>query len=155
MYVPQGRGKGDSMSSKVTVEEMNQVLANDLQFMGDLGMIFEHIEDGRVIARLPYSDKLLRPGGTLNGPAMMGMADAVLYAVVLSRIGMVKLAVTTSLTTNFLRRPKPVDLIAEGKLIKCGRSLAYGEVSLFTDGEQAEPVCHVTGTYSIPPESSR
>jgi uncharacterized protein (TIGR00369 family) len=139
----------------VSVEEMNRVLREDLSFMGDLGARFEDIADGRVLARLPYSDILLRPGGTINGPAMMGLADAVLYAVVLSRIGLVKLAVTTSLTANFLRRPKPGDLMAEGKLIKCGQRLAYGEVLLFIDGTDGDPVCHVTGTYSIPPKHDR
>lgn len=140
------------MTAKVSVAEMNRVLAEDLAFIGNLGAAFEELSDGHVVARLPYSELLLRPGGTINGPAMMGLADAVLYAVVLSRIGMVKLAVTTSLTANFLRRPKPGDLIAVGKLIKCGRRLAYGEVTLFIDGEDDDPVCHVTGTYSIPPD---
>ncbi len=140
------------MTAKVSVEEMNRVLAEDLAFIGNLGAAFEDLSDGHVVARLPYSELLLRPGGTINGSAMMGLADAVLYAVVLSRIGMVKLAVTTSLTANFLRRPPPGDLIAVGKLIKCGRRLAYGEVTLFIDGEADDPVCHVTGTYSIPPD---
>ena len=71
------------MTAKVSVAEMNQVLQEDLSFMGNLGARFEEIAEGRVLARLPYSDVLLRPGGTINGPAMMGLADAVLYAVVL------------------------------------------------------------------------
>lgn len=143
------------MTAKVSVAEMNQILQEDLSFMGNLGARFEEMTDGYVVARLPYSDLLLRPGGTINGPAMMGLADAVLYAVVLSRIGMVKLAVTTSLTANFLRRPKPGDLMAVGKLIKCGQRLAYGEVLLHIDGRDDDPVCHVTGTYSIPPKEDR
>ena len=60
-------------------------------------------------------------------------------------------AVTTNLTANFLRRPAPVDMIAEGRILKLGKRLAVGEVSLYTDGDP-DPVCHVTATYSIPPQ---
>ena len=44
-----------------------------------------------------------------------------------------------------------VDIVAEGRILKLGKRLAVGEVSLFSDGD-AEPVAHVTATYSIPPE---
>jgi acyl-coenzyme A thioesterase PaaI-like protein len=63
------------------------------------------------------------------------------------------MAVTTNLTCNFLRRPKPADVIGVARLLKLGKRLAYGEVSLFTEGEEDQgPVAHVTATYSIPPE---
>ena len=60
-----------------------------------------------------------------------------------------KLAVTTSLTINFLRRPAPADLLGKAKLMKLGKRLAVGEVALYSQG-QAEMVAHATGTYSIP-----
>jgi acyl-coenzyme A thioesterase PaaI-like protein len=61
----------------------------------------------------------------------------------------VALAVTTSATINFLRKPAPVDLIGKARLIKLGKRLAVGEVALYSDGER-EMVAHATGTYSIP-----
>lgn len=93
----------------------------------------------------------LRPGGTISGPALMGVADCALYVAILGEIGLVPLAVTTSLTINFLRKP-PGDrrVIGECRLLKLGKTLAVGEVFLYSDGED-EPVAHVTGTYSIPP----
>ena len=69
--------------------------------------------------------------------------------LVLSLLGRVDLAVTTNLTCNFLRRPKPVDLIGDGRILKLGKRLAVGEVLLYSDGE-TEPVAHVTCTYSLP-----
>ncbi len=80
----------------------------------------------------------------------MALADVTLYAVVLGMIGKVELAVTTSLNINFLRKPGQKDILAEGRILKLGQRLAVGEVLLYTEGE-AEPVAHVTGTYSIPP----
>jgi len=144
-----GESAGEAM---ITIEEMDRIAREEVPAVGQHGVAFESIEDGVVRARLPFQNDFLRPGGTVSGPTMMGLADLVMYACVLSRIGMVKLAVTTNLNANFLRKPGPRDLIAEGRLIKCGRRLAYGEVSITSDGEPDDPVCHVTMTYSIPPE---
>lgn len=93
----------------------------------------------------------LRPGGTVSGPVLMAVADVALYVAILGEIGIVPLAVTTSLTINFMRKPaadKPV--VGKCRLLKVGRSLAVGEVSLYS-GDEPEPVAHVVGTYSIPP----
>ena len=73
-----------------------------------------------------------------------------MYVAVLAAIGPVGLAATTQLSINFLRKAPPnADLIAEAKLLKRGKRLAMGEVSLFSEGNP-ELVAHVTGTYSIP-----
>ena len=78
--------------------------------------------------RLEAHERFLRPGATVSGPAMMALADYALYAAILANIGPVALAVTTSLTFNFLRRPATGDLVAECRLLKLGRRLAVGEV---------------------------
>ena len=91
----------------------------------------------------------LRPGGTISGPTMFRLADLALYVAILAQIGKVGLAVTTNLNINFLRKPSEQDLIAECRLLKFGKRLAVGDITLFSDGE-AEPVAHATGTYSIP-----
>ena len=80
---------------------------------------------------------------------MMALADFAMYVVVLAAIGPVGLAVTTNLNINFLRKPATRDLIAEARLLKLGKRLAVGEVSIYSDGMD-EPVAHVTSTYSIP-----
>ena len=96
----------------------------------------------------------LRPGGTVSGPVMMATADVALYIAILGEIGLVPLIATTSLTINFLRKPSSKkDIIGKCSLIKVGRSLVVGEVTLYSDGE-VEPIAHVVGTYSIPPKRS-
>lgn len=93
----------------------------------------------------------LRPGGTVSGPVLMGVADVALYVAILGEIGIVPLAVTTSLTINFLRKPAANRrIVAVCTLMKVGRALAIGEVSLYSEGAD-ELVAHVVGTYSIPP----
>lgn len=92
----------------------------------------------------------LRPGGTVAGPVLMTVADVALYVAILGEIGIVPLTVTSSLTINFLRKPAADKaIIGRCKLIKVGRSLAVGEVTLYSEGSD-EPVAHVVGTYAIP-----
>ena len=100
--------------------------------------------------RLRFHEMHLRPGGTISGPAMFGLADVALYAAILANVGPVALAVTTSLNINFLRKPEPADLLGEARLIKLGKRLAVGEVSITVEGRE-DLVAHAVGTYSIPP----
>ena len=96
--------------------------------------------------------KELRPGGTVAGPVLMSIADVALYVAILGTIGIVPLAVTTSLNINFLRKPTAeARIMADCKLIKVGRSLIVGEVSLYSEGCD-DLVAHVVGTYAIPPK---
>lgn len=111
--------------------------------------VIEDVGPMRARLRLKYSEDYLRPGGTISGPAMMGLADHAFYIALLAQIGRVALAVTTNLNINFLRKPGPVDLIADVRIFKLGRRLAVGEVTLVSDGE-TDPVAHATVTYSIP-----
>jgi acyl-coenzyme A thioesterase PaaI-like protein len=93
----------------------------------------------------------LRPGGTVSGPVLMTVADVALYVAILGHIGIVPLAVTTNLGINFLRKPSPgKSIVGVCKLLKVGKALAVGEVTLYSDGSD-EPVAHAVGTYSIPP----
>jgi acyl-coenzyme A thioesterase PaaI-like protein len=92
----------------------------------------------------------LRPGGTVSGPVLMTTADVALYVAILGQIGIVSLTVTASLNINFLRKPAPDrDIIGKCTLIKLGKTLAVGEVQLFSEG-LPEIVAHATGTYAIP-----
>jgi uncharacterized protein (TIGR00369 family) len=114
---------------------------------------FAHIEaldDQSVTLRLHVGEQHLRPGGTVSGPSLMTLADTAIYYLVLSRLGPVPLAVTTSLHFDFLRRPRPdADVLATAELLKLGRRLAVARVTLCSDGEE-DPVAHAVGTYSLP-----
>lgn len=84
----------------------------------------------------------------------MGLTDTAAWLSVLSRIGLVALAVTTSLHIDFLRKPALVDVLAEGRILKLGRRLAVTEVGLWSaDGSPDELVAKAQVTYSIPPSS--
>ena len=114
----------------------------------------EELRDGFLRIRVGITDRYLRPGGTVSGPTLMTIADTAMYWLVLGMIGPVQLALTTNLNINFLRAPKPADVIAEAEMLKLGKRLAVGQVTLYSNGSD-DPVAHVTVTYSIPPDPTR
>jgi uncharacterized protein (TIGR00369 family) len=135
----------------MTVEELERFLAAEFPqvFHAHSGLAIEAVWHGGGRVRQSYDARFVRPGGTLSGPTMMALADFAMYVGVLASIGPVPLAVTTNLNINFLRKPGACDLVAECRLLKLGKRLAVGEVTIRADRED-EPVAHVTSTYSIP-----
>lgn len=112
----------------------------------------ESIADRGATVIYHIDDRDLRPGGTVSGPTMMTVADYALYIAILGEIGIVGLTVTTNLNINFLRKPAASqDLRGVCKLMKVGKALIVGEVWIYSVDED-EPVAHVTGTYSVPPQ---
>ncbi len=115
----------------------------------------ERSDDQLTVVRMAYDDRLMRPGGTISGPAMFKLADFGVYAAILGRLGDHGLqAVTTSMTMNFLSRPLPAALVANIRILKLGRRLAVGEVYLYSEGSP-DMVAHATSTYAIPPDSMK
>ncbi|MET0387874.1 MAG: PaaI family thioesterase [Polyangiales bacterium] len=106
--------------------------------------------DESIELRLPFRDAHLRPGGTLSGPALMTLADTGGYYLILSILGPVVHAVTTSLNINFMRKPRPEDVLAVARVLKLGRQLAVVEVSM-RSASSPELVAQATVTYSLPP----
>lgn len=114
-------------------------------------VVIDAVEAGVARVRQAVGDGHLRPGGTVSGPVLMATADSAMYAALLGAIGPVALAVTTSLHIDFLRKPPAGrDIVAEARLLKLGKRLAVGEVTLYS-GDAGDPVAHASITYSIPP----
>jgi len=110
----------------------------------------ESVGERMATVRHTVGEAELRPGGTVAGPVMMTVADVALYVAILGEIGIVPLTVTTSLNINFMRKPaSDRDIIGICKLLKLGKTLAVGEVTLYSEGVD-EPVAHAVGTYAIP-----
>jgi uncharacterized protein (TIGR00369 family) len=111
----------------------------------------ERVEAEGVTLRMKVAERHLRPGGTVSGPTIFALADVAMYLAVLARIGPVALAVTTSCAVDFMRKPAAGrDLLGQARLLKLGRSLAVGDVLIFSEGVD-QPVARASLTYSIPP----
>lgn len=140
-------------AARMTAAELEAFIDREFPQARQFGTVLEHLEPGRVRLRLPVGDGHLRPGGTVSGPSLMTLADTAFYYLVLSMVGPVGLAVTTHLSIDFLRRPEPADVLADAEMLKLGRRLAVGRVTMTSAGD-ARPIAHATLTYSIPPERS-
>jgi len=106
-------------------------------------------DNGDVRLRLPVAHAHIRPGGTVSGPALMAMADGAAWAAVLSHRGADLSPVSTSLHIDFLHRPDPDDLVADGTVLRLGRSLAVVEVSIRSAATETL-VAKAQVTYAIP-----
>jgi uncharacterized protein (TIGR00369 family) len=138
-------------AAKMSVAELEKFLRTEFpQSFGSGDTRVESADGETCLLRQRYGDHMLRPGGTVSGPTLMALADCAMYVVLLSAIGPVGLAVTTNLNINFLRKGEAGhDVLAAAKILKLGKRLAVGEVTLLS-GNSPDPIAHVTATYSIP-----
>jgi uncharacterized protein (TIGR00369 family) len=115
----------------------------------DLALARE-VEPGRVLVVRPYAgDGSLRPGGVIAGPNLMAIADTAAYALVLAHVGEQLMAVTSSLTMNFLRGAKPGDIHAEALMLRLGRRIAVCDVRIWTESPE-RLAAQATVTYALP-----
>ena len=140
------------MALKFTIPEMKAFLDEVFpQVQGMFGI--DAMEEDRLVMRLHASDRHLRPGGTVSGPAMFSLADVAAYVATMARIGREALTVTTHCSLDFMRKPEAGrDVLAEARLLKLGRTLSVTDVLLYSEGSP-DPVAHASLTYSIPPAS--
>ncbi len=145
----------DTNQTRLTVAEFNRIAGERMPFAALIGLQLESLTRERAVMRAAHRDEFLRPGGTVAGPIMMGLADAAFYAVIMANLGPVELAVTTNLSINFLRKPPPGDILAGAGLLKLGKRLAVCEASLYSEAlGEGRAVAHATGTYSLPVEGA-
>ncbi len=140
------------MTLKIGADEMMGYL--DEVFPQVRGMFgIDRLDDDLLIMRLFNQDRHLRPGGTVSGPAMFSLADVAAYVATLARIGRQPLTVTTHCSIDFMRKPASgLDILAEARMLKLGRTLSVTDVLLFSEGE-SRPLAHASLTYAIPPAS--
>ncbi len=139
------------MALVMTATELQAFLLRDFgQVAEDFNV--DHADEGGVTLRLRVAERHLRPGGTVSGPSIFALADVAMYLAILSQIGPVALTVTTNASIDFMRKPQAGrDMLGQARVLKLGRSLAMGDVLLFSDGSP-DPVARAGLTYSIPPK---
>ena len=138
------------MALKMTIPDLEVFLKDVFPQVCD-DFAIEDLSEDEITVRLKVSEKHLRPGGTVSGPSMFGLAYVCFYLIILANIGPKALTVTTNCSIDFMRKPAEVDLIAKARLLKLGKALAVGDVLLYSEGME-KPVAHANVTYSIPPK---
>jgi uncharacterized protein (TIGR00369 family) len=131
----------------MTPAEMQRVLREGVPLAEAWQVAVLAVGEGTAELRLPATPDLLRPGGTISGPALMGLADMAMWVALLSLTGGRDESLTANLAITFLRPPGARAVTALARVIKRGRTLSYGEVILRGDGEEAA-CAHVTTSWA-------
>ena len=138
------------MQLKMTAAELKAYMAEEFPQIGGT-YVLDTLGPMRAVLRLEPQERHLRPGGTISGPTIFGLADCAAYYAILGMIGRQALAVTTNASIDFMRKPQPgAALVAEVEILKLGRVLAVADVKIRSDGSDVV-VARATLTYSIPP----
>ena len=114
----------------------------------EMGLVVEAFGESKVTLRLPLCDRLSRTGNQLCGQALMAAADTAMVLTLINYFGELKPCTTVQLNTVFLRPVTNQDCLVTARLIRAGRSLAFGEIDILgaTDGTS---VCRATTTFAM------
>jgi 1,4-dihydroxy-2-naphthoyl-CoA hydrolase len=119
---------------------------------GYLGIRFEALTAGRLVATMDVRDELVTPMGAVHGGVMAGFVDHTLGCVLYPLMKRGQWAATTEFKLNYLRAVKSGTLTAESTVLAMGRRSAVVRVDVSNDGQLA---CVAQGTLLIsdPPGS--
>ena len=102
----------EDMALKMTKTDLQAFLVDHFPQVAQDFTVIE-VTEATTKIRMHISDSNLRPGGTVSGPSMFTLADVSIYLAILAKIGPKALAVTTSCSIDFMRKPAAhADLIA-------------------------------------------
>jgi uncharacterized protein (TIGR00369 family) len=142
-----GAGGWESMSAP-TVADLQATIHAGVPLAAEWGIEVLSATAGRAVVRMPFRPGLLRPGDTVSGPALMGLADVAMWAALLSVTSGRDESVTSTMTVNFLRPVGASPVLAEANIVKRGRRMIFGEVRLRAEDE-AELCVHVTTSWTV------
>ena len=139
-------------TTAITLDSANQRLGEVFApWIQTLNLQIDALDRDGLIMRLPYSDELCRSGNIICGQALMALIDTCMVFVCYSGLGRYSNVATVGQNTSFLRPARNSDVLAQGKVIKAGRSLVFGEVTLITESD-GKTVCTGTSTYAVIPD---
>lgn len=113
-----------------------------------LGLRVEAFDAGSVTLRLPQSSQLSRVGGTLCGQAMMAAADTAMVLALINHFGGFQPCTTVQMSTSFLKPLSGQDALVEARVVRAGKSLAFGEIDI-RGAEDGKSACRATTTYAL------
>lgn len=102
----------------------------------------------QVMLRLPHSDALARTGGMVCGQAMMAAADTAMALAVFSHFGQFRPCTTVQMSSSFLKPLSGQDGLVEARLLRVGKSLAFGEIDI-RSASDGKSVCRASATYAL------
>lgn len=84
------------------------------------------VADGICTVALPNRAQLERPGGIVNGPALIAAADVAMWLAIKARLGVAHDALTSELNTAFLAPAKAKTVYCTARILKTGARRFFG-----------------------------
>jgi uncharacterized protein (TIGR00369 family) len=113
-----------------------------------LGLRVEAFDAESVTLRLPQNAQLSRVGGMLCGQAMMAAADTAMVLALINQFGQFRPCTTVQMNTSFLKPLSGQDALVQAKVVRAGKTLAFGEIDI-RGAEDGKSACRATTTYAL------
>ena len=114
----------------------------------DLDLSIETIDSDGAVLRMAFSERLCRDNGVVCGQALMALADTAMVFAISAAAGGYLPMTTVDQTIHFLKPAMRSDLLAQARVVRLGRTMAFGSVSIETASE-AKPVALAQTAYAI------
>lgn len=118
------------------------------QWVQDLDLSVESVEKDGAVLRMRFSEKLCRDNGVVCGQALMSLADTAMVFAVCAAAGEYFPMTTVDQTTHFMRPALRADVLAEARVMRMGKTMAYGSVSIRTADDE-RPVAMAQTAYAL------
>jgi uncharacterized protein (TIGR00369 family) len=124
---------------------LNTVFARWVQ---DLDLSVESVSADAAVLRMTFSDRLCRDNGVICGQALMSLADTAMVFAVSGAVGAYIPMTTVDQSIHFLRPAAKADVLAEARVVRAGKTMAFGSVTLKVDGDE-RPVAMAQTAYAL------
>lgn len=114
----------------------------------DLDLSIDSIDAEHATLRMKFSERLCRDNGVVCGQALMSLADTAMVFAVSAAAGGYLPMTTVDQTVHFLRPAMKADVLAEARVVRLGKTMAFGSVSLRTEND-ARPVALAQTAYAL------
>lgn len=126
------------------------MLVNRSPYFSLLSMEIKDLQWGTCLLEVKLGEKHLQPFGMVHGGVMASVVDAAAFWAVFPQVEKGMGLTTVEMKLNFLAPAQKGKLVAQGRCIKMGRTLALGETQV-RNGEGVL-VAHGTATMMVVPD---
>jgi len=125
-------------------------LVNQCPYFSLLSMEIKDLQWGTCLLEVELGEKHLQPFGMVHGGVIASVVDAAAFWAVFPQLEKEKGLTTVEMKLNYLAPAQKGRLMAQGRCIRLGRTLALGEAQV-RDG-QGILVAHGTATMMVVPD---
>jgi uncharacterized protein (TIGR00369 family) len=130
--------------------EAISTLVNRSPYFSLISMEIKELEWGTAVLEIDLEEKHLQPFGSVHGGAIASVIDAATFWAVFPQVKDGMGLTTVEIKVNYLAPVHKGKVVAKGRCIKMGRTLALGEA--YINSAEGNLIAHGTATMMIIPD---